>query len=142
MTAPRCAVQVQVVDGRIVVNQQSLTVQAQAGEAITRVVREDTAKLNSMTYMRTIGNERWSAADTELFYKVGRVGAERVALVGVGLGWGSKGTGAGQGGRWMMPREAVLMCCWRGGLGWWGMQDGCGMQRGGCSMGASMDREG
>ena len=59
------------VDGRIVVNQQSLTVQAQAAEAITRVVREGQPKLNSASYMRTIGNERWSPEDTELFYKVG-----------------------------------------------------------------------
>ncbi|GAB4822758.1 hypothetical protein N2152v2_009804 [Parachlorella kessleri] len=63
------APQVHVVDGRIVVNQQSLMVQAQAAEAITRVVREDQPKLNSASYMRTIGNERWSPEDTELFYK-------------------------------------------------------------------------
>ncbi len=63
------APQVQVVDGRIVVNRQSLTVQAQERQQYTRVVNEDQNRLNSMTYMNRISNERWSTEDTELFYK-------------------------------------------------------------------------
>jgi hypothetical protein len=63
------APQVQVVDGRIVVNRQSLTVQAQEREQYTRVVNEDYNRLNSMTYMNRISNERWTTEDTELFYK-------------------------------------------------------------------------
>jgi len=64
------APQVQVVDGRIVVNRQSLTVQAQEKQEYTRIVTEDNARLNSMTYMNRISNERWSVEDTELFYRV------------------------------------------------------------------------
>lgn len=63
------APQVTVVDGKIVVNRHSLTVQAQEKQEYTRVVTEDANKLNSMTYMSRISNERWSAEDTELFYK-------------------------------------------------------------------------
>lgn len=56
-------------DGRIVVNRQSLTVQAQEKQTFTRFVTEDNPRLNSMTYMNRITNERWSAEDTELFYR-------------------------------------------------------------------------
>lgn len=63
------APQVQVIDGRIVVNAASLTVQAQELQPFTRVVTEDTPKLNSLTYMNKLSNERWSPEDTELFYK-------------------------------------------------------------------------
>jgi hypothetical protein len=63
------APQVTVVEGKIVVNRHSLTVQAQEKQEYTRVVTEDANKLNSMTYMSRISNERWSAEDTELFYK-------------------------------------------------------------------------
>lgn len=63
------APQVQVIDGRVVVNRQSLTVQAQEKEQYTRIVTEDTARLNSLSYMNRLPNERWSAEDTELFYR-------------------------------------------------------------------------
>ena len=63
------APQVQVIDGRIVVNRKSLVVQAQEREQYTRVVTEDSSRLNSMTYMNRISNARWTAEDTELFYK-------------------------------------------------------------------------
>ncbi|KAL4524575.1 hypothetical protein Ndes2526A_g06695 [Nannochloris sp. 'desiccata'] len=63
------APQVQVVDGRIVVNRQSLTVEAQEREQYTRIVTEDMNRLNSMSYTNRISNERWTTEDTELFYK-------------------------------------------------------------------------
>jgi len=63
------APQVHMVGGRIVVNRQSLTVQAQEREQYTRVITDDTNRLNSMTYTNRISNERWTTEDTELFYK-------------------------------------------------------------------------
>jgi len=70
------APQVQVVNGRIVVNEQSLTVAAPAGGdaaaaagGALRRVEESGAKLNSATYSNRTKPERWSTADTGLFYR-------------------------------------------------------------------------
>lgn len=68
-TNANLAPQVHMVDGRIVVNRQSLTVQAQEREHYTRVITEDMHRVNSMTYTNRISNERWTTEDTELFYK-------------------------------------------------------------------------
>ncbi len=35
---------------------------------------EDVPKLNSLTYMNKLSNERWTPEDTELFYKVNSCG--------------------------------------------------------------------
>jgi len=64
--------QVVVVDGQIVVNQETLSVQAQPGNVPPerrRLVEETQQRLNSATYSRRTNPERWSYADTELFYK-------------------------------------------------------------------------
>jgi len=66
--------QVQIVNGRIVINQQSLVVAAQAStrentEAYRRV-EEDRPKLNYNSYSNRTPVERWRAEDTDLFYKV------------------------------------------------------------------------
>merc|ERR1719174_2262447 len=64
--------QVVVVDGQIVVNQETLSVQAQPGNLPPerrRLVEETQQRLNSATYSRRTNPERWSYADTELFYK-------------------------------------------------------------------------
>jgi hypothetical protein len=84
------------VDGRIVVNQQSLTVQAQEREEYTRVVTEDSARLNSLSYMNRISNERWTLEDTELFYKVTEVPSSGLAgaeALGFCAAWGSPQNG-------------------------------------------------
>jgi len=64
--------QVVVVDGQIVVNRETLSVQAQPGHLPAerrRLVEETQQQLNSATYSRRTHPERWSHADTELFYK-------------------------------------------------------------------------
>ncbi|XP_024359822.1 uncharacterized protein [Physcomitrium patens] len=65
--------QVQIVNGRIVINQQSLMVAAQAStrEDIDtyRRVEEDRPKLNSNSYSNRTHVERWKQEDTDLFYK-------------------------------------------------------------------------
>lgn len=64
------APQVQVgLDGKIVVNVDSLTVQAQQKEQYTRVVTERGRRVSTHSIARRISNERWNAEDTELFYK-------------------------------------------------------------------------
>lgn len=40
---------------------------------------EDAPKLNSLTYMNRISNERWSPEDTELFYKASQPEGARPA---------------------------------------------------------------
>lgn len=66
--------QVQVVNGRIVINQQSLVVGAQEStredtESYRRV-EETRSKLNYNSYSNRTPVERWRKDDTELFYKV------------------------------------------------------------------------
>ena len=64
---PPLAPQVELRDGRIVVAQASLTVQAQPVASFTRVV-EDAPVLNAATHAARLPNDRWTHADTELFY--------------------------------------------------------------------------
>jgi len=64
---PPLAPQVELVGGRIVVAQASLTVQAQPAAAFTRVV-EDVPVLNAATHAARLPNTRWPARDTELFF--------------------------------------------------------------------------
>ena len=73
---PRPAVmapQVQVIDGNIVINPQSLTVSAaaekDAGLSDFKRVEENGTRLNSSTYMNRAKAEKWSKDDTELFYR-------------------------------------------------------------------------
>lgn len=65
--------QVQIVNGRIVINQQSLVVAAQASTREDtdsyRRVEEDRPKLNYNSYSNRTPVERWKAEDTDLFYK-------------------------------------------------------------------------
>ncbi|KAG0608012.1 hypothetical protein M758_8G071300 [Ceratodon purpureus] len=65
--------QVQIVNGRIVINQQSLVVGAQASTRedteTYRRVEEDRPKLNYNSYSNRTPVERWKAEDTDLFYK-------------------------------------------------------------------------
>ncbi|RMZ54427.1 hypothetical protein APUTEX25_002003, partial [Auxenochlorella protothecoides] len=56
-------------DGRIVIAEASLTVQAQERVENRRVVTDEHFRLNSYTYANRLHNERWGAEDTELFYK-------------------------------------------------------------------------
>lgn len=56
-------------DGRIVIAETSLVVQAQEQLPERRVVTEEHFMLNSTTYSNRLSNERWTAEDTELFYK-------------------------------------------------------------------------
>jgi transcription factor TFIIIB component B'' len=61
------------VNGRIVINQQSLVVAAQASTRedteTYRRVEEDRPKLNYNSYSNRTPVERWKAEDTDLFYK-------------------------------------------------------------------------
>ena len=52
------------------VNRESLTVAAQQKEEYTRVVNEEVPRLNSMSYVNRLSNDRWSVEDTELFFRV------------------------------------------------------------------------
>lgn len=65
---PALQVQVQVVGGQIRVNDASLTAEAQAKQVFTRVDAEDTATVNSFSFMKRLASKRWAANDTELFY--------------------------------------------------------------------------
>ncbi|OAE21147.1 hypothetical protein AXG93_872s1160 [Marchantia polymorpha subsp. ruderalis] len=67
------APQVQVINGRIVVNEQSLTVGAYATSAqdtdkYTRV-EENASRLNYHTYSNRTVTERWKAEETDIFYR-------------------------------------------------------------------------
>ena len=68
--AKSLAPKVHLVDGKVVVDQQSLVVNAQQKEQYTRVVREDVPTVNSMSYVNRLSNDRWSVEDTELFFRV------------------------------------------------------------------------
>jgi transcription factor TFIIIB component B'' len=61
---------VQVIDGQIVINDSSLTVQAQESTVGSYVrVEEDKRLINSFTYMRKgMASAKWSEHDTEAFY--------------------------------------------------------------------------
>jgi hypothetical protein len=61
---------VHVKDGKIVVDQTSLTVAAQQKEEYTKIVTEDSHTINSMSYVNRLSNDRWSIEDTELFFRV------------------------------------------------------------------------
>ncbi|XP_057819284.1 transcription factor TFIIIB component B'' isoform X1 [Cryptomeria japonica] len=67
------APQVKVVNGQIVINEESLVVSHRDLNAddfrTYRRVEESTSKLNYHTYMNRTPAERWSKSDTELFYK-------------------------------------------------------------------------
>ena len=67
------APQVQVIDGNIVINPQSLTVNAAAekdtGLAEFKRVEENGTRLNSATYSNRAKAEKWNKEDTELFYR-------------------------------------------------------------------------
>eukprot|EP00898_Chlorokybus_atmophyticus_P000547 jgi/Chlat1/1493/Chrsp12S02027 len=67
------APQVQIIDGRIVVNEASLLMTAGAENAPVhgafRRVEEGAPLLNSATYSNRTIPERWSAEDTEIFYQ-------------------------------------------------------------------------
>ena len=60
---------VRVVDGKIVVDEESLTVAAQQKEEYTKVVTEESHTINSMSYVNRLSNDRWSVEDTELFFR-------------------------------------------------------------------------
>lgn len=62
--------QVLVKDGKVVVNRESLTVTAQQKEDYTRVVTDEAPRLNSMSYVNRLANDRWTVGDTELFFRV------------------------------------------------------------------------
>lgn len=60
---------VHVKDGKVVVDQESLTVAAQQKEEYTKIVTEDSHTINSMSYVNRLSNDRWSIQDTELFFR-------------------------------------------------------------------------
>jgi len=68
------APQVQVINGQIVINEESLLVshrELNVDDIQTyRRVEETSSKLNYHTYMNRTPVERWTKSDTELFYKV------------------------------------------------------------------------
>jgi hypothetical protein len=74
------APQVKVKDGKVVVNRESLTVAAQQKEEYTRVVNEEVPRLNSMSYVNRLSNDRWSVEDTELFFRVCSTWGYRIHL--------------------------------------------------------------
>ncbi|XP_024538779.1 transcription factor TFIIIB component B'' homolog isoform X1 [Selaginella moellendorffii] len=67
------APQVEVVDGKIVINQQSLEVDARAFNqddvGSYRRIDETTTKLNYHSYMDKIPRDRWKPEETDMFYK-------------------------------------------------------------------------
>ena len=66
-----------IVDGQIVVDQATLTVQAQP-EDTRRAVVEDTQRLNSHTYaVGRTASDRWQESETENFYRVGHTSVEQ-----------------------------------------------------------------
>jgi len=70
---PIMAPQVQVIDGNIVINPQSLTVNASVEKKVHasefRHVEENGNRLNAASYSRRVKAEKWSKEDTELFYR-------------------------------------------------------------------------
>ena len=65
MSAP----QVKVVDGKIVVNKDSLYATRDVEEHKMDIVTESSEKLTSSSFRKRTSNERWSLEETELFYK-------------------------------------------------------------------------
>ena len=59
-----------VVDGKIVINTDSLTMQAEEAAPNYRRVIEQGTRLNAASYRNRTVHERWSAEETELFYQV------------------------------------------------------------------------
>eukprot|EP00798_Chlamydomonas_sp_ICE-L_P003712 gene3712-13780_t len=60
----------QIVNGQIVVDNSSLTIQAQQTDIQTyQRVEEEGRFLNSQTYSNMLARERWSETETELFYR-------------------------------------------------------------------------
>jgi hypothetical protein len=91
-----------VVDGQIVVDQQSLTASAQASNPVVsqhyRRVEESGSRLNSNTYSNRKPTKRWTDADTVVFYKVRHLhylfsGCEVCCGREVGLGEGGRSSG-------------------------------------------------
>lgn len=80
----RVAPRVQVVNGRIVLDTQSLKVQAQENELADykRVEEEDDQIVNSHTYNNWTMPRRWSEADTELLYEGLRQFGTDFSLIG------------------------------------------------------------
>jgi hypothetical protein len=71
LTCAGCCPQVSIVDGQIVVDRATLTVQAQA-EDTQRAIVEDTQQLNSRSYaVNRTPSDRWQPQETENFYRVG-----------------------------------------------------------------------
>ncbi|KAJ7557912.1 hypothetical protein O6H91_04G015500 [Diphasiastrum complanatum] len=79
------APQVQIIDGQIVINEQSLTISASAANKDNletyRRVDENSSKLNYHSYMNKTPTERWSLEETELFYKAVRQFGTDFALI-------------------------------------------------------------
>lgn len=72
------ALQVRLVNGQIVLDTDSLTIERTErdidyGDGSVEIVEENsmTRKVNSMTYSKRQASSRWSAAETEEFYDVG-----------------------------------------------------------------------
>jgi hypothetical protein len=75
-----CRLQVSIVDGQIVVDRATLTVQAQA-EDMQRTIVEDTQQLNSRSYaVNRTPSERWQPEETENFFRVGACRCSRCFL--------------------------------------------------------------
>jgi hypothetical protein len=66
------APQVQIIDGRIVINEESLTVSAHPKDDIRTYTRveETHSKLNYHTYTKRTTRVNWQKAETERFYEV------------------------------------------------------------------------
>jgi len=69
--APGAAPQVQIKDGKIIINQDTLVVEAQQADNPSEYQRvfEDQPLLNSRSYSNWAKPERWSKDDTELFFQ-------------------------------------------------------------------------
>ncbi|BDA46437.1 probable transcription factor TFIIIB component B'' at C-terminar half [Coccomyxa sp. Obi] len=72
-SAAGLAPRVEVVDGQMRIVEQSLSIQAQPEAGARLITVEDNPKLNNMTYAKRMNNDRWSAEETELFYKALRL---------------------------------------------------------------------
>ncbi|CAL8462570.1 g2103 [Coccomyxa elongata] len=72
-SAASLAPRVEVVDGQMRIVEQSLSIQAQPEAGARLITVEDNPKLNNMTYAKRMNNDRWSAEETELFYKALRL---------------------------------------------------------------------
>lgn len=77
------APQVQIIDGRIVINQESLTVTAHPKDDIRnyRRVEETHSKLNYHSYMKKTPKLSWRKEETELFYKALREFGTNFAMI-------------------------------------------------------------